>query len=83
MRANNHYSNLRWAIAKENGADRRRHKSMLGENNGRAKLTCANVKKIRRLYTGQYGQVAELARSYGVAETTMWSVINGQNWKHI
>ena len=80
--ANDHFTNLRWATAKENvGDDRMRHgRTPRGERNGRCKLTADQVKEMRRKYTGEYGQIERLAREYGLSSSATHSILKGGNW---
>ena len=80
---NNHYSNLRWATAKENvGDDRTRHnRHPAGERNGRSVLNWTLVKRIRSEFTGAYGEASRLARKYGLSNSAMRSVLTGEHWR--
>lgn len=51
-----------------------------GARNGRARLTADDVKAARAEYTGRFGQVAELARRFGVTTASMSKVIRRQTW---
>lgn len=80
-RANNHYTNLRWATCQENLDDRKTHGTETrGERNGRARLSAAQVAEIRRSYTGKYGDIARLAREYGLSHSAMRSICKGDHW---
>ena len=81
---NNSVGNLEWATPAENN----RHafetglmRPHFGTENGRARLTEAQVIEIRRL-KGVAGQ-AKLASRYGVAKSTIQWVQNGRNWSHV
>lgn len=80
---NNHISNLRWATAKENIADRTMHgRTRFGEDNGSAKLDAGCVKTIKRLRS--IGLSAyEIARLACVSPSTIQSIWEGTTWKHI
>lgn len=79
-RQNNRADNLRWTTCKDNLADRRRHGTeMLGERNGRAKLTTESVIAIRESRASSY----ELALRYGVSPMTIQRVRRGANWGHV
>lgn len=81
---NNHFTNLRWATPKENAQDKFKHGTVLsGEQNPRAILTSNQVMSARREYQGKYGDIARLAKKYGVAHSTMFSVISKQNWRGV
>lgn len=78
---NNHFSNLRWATHAENLADRLAHGTdPSGERNPRARLNWSQVRAIRQRYTGKHGQVAALAREFGLSHSAMLSVCRGDNW---
>ena len=82
---NNHFKNLRWATALENvGEDRARHGRLpKGQRNGRAILTEDQVVEIRTKYKEKHGDVAKLAREYGVSHSAMLSVCRGEHWSHV
>lgn len=83
-RLNNHYSNLRWATRAENHADLKLHgTSVVGERNGRAILTHSEVVAARKAYTGAHGEIARLARRYGVSHSAMRSVLKREHWSHV
>jgi hypothetical protein len=82
-RFNDHYSNLEWVTNLENirhavaiGSHNNR-----GENNGRAKLTEADVLDIQAL-DGDCSR-KELAAMYGVTEMTICRIVNNKGWKHV
>lgn len=82
---NNKSSNVRWATPKENvGDDRRRHgRTPTGVKNPTAVLTERQVQDIRQRFTGKYGEVAVLAREYGMSHSGMWAVCHGEYWQHV
>jgi hypothetical protein len=54
-----------------------------GETQGRSKLTESDVRDIRLRYeSGVIGGNA-LAREYGLAQRTVWDVIQRKHWKHV
>ena len=53
-----------------------------GEDNGCAKLTEAQVIRIRKLYSQGYTQI-ELGEMFGVTHTTISYIIHRKLWKHI
>jgi hypothetical protein len=81
-RANNHYSNLRWASRTENNADRKAHGTdPVGERNPRARLNWGQVSLIRERYTGARGEITALAREFGVSHGAMCAVLDGRHWR--
>jgi hypothetical protein len=80
---NNHATNLCWGTKAENAADRARHGTLLrGERHPISKLTEQQVREIRTRYAAGESQV-KLGPVYGVDRTTIRSVVNRKNWKHI
>jgi hypothetical protein len=91
----NNKDNLRWATGVENEADKRIHgtarigdrhwsKSMperrsKGERHGRAKLTDADIPKIRADTRFQRA----IAKSYGVSQRAIWMIKTGKTWRHV
>lgn len=92
---NNAASNLRWATCVENESDKRvhgtaaigeRHWSKLkperrakGEGHGLAKLSAADIPKIRADTRFQ----RDIAADYGVTQRAIWSIKAGKTWGHI
>ncbi|UJB43592.1 HNH endonuclease [Streptomyces sp. A1-5] len=80
---NNKLSNLRWATAKENMADQFRHGTRIkGEGHPRARLTEADVRKIRENLAAGMTQASQ-CREYGVSIQAMWALANGKTWRHV
>lgn len=71
------------ATQKENMADMRakgRQPDNRGVRNPRARLTREQAQEARKLYTGQYGEIAALARRFGVSHGAMSHAIHGRSW---
>ena len=84
VRDNNNVENLRWASPKENAEDRMRHGTApIGEQGPNGKLTDAIVLEIRRRYQPGYGQLARLAREFGVTRTQILHIVKRRQWTHI
>jgi len=81
--ANNNLDNLRWATAKENIDDRKRHgRTASGENNGSAKLDEKCVKTINKLkHTGV--SAYEIGHLACVSTATIDRVWRGETWRDI
>ncbi len=79
---NNVPGNLEWATYLENQthADSTGLRQIKGERNGRAKLTEVDVASIRSAGALKYGDVARIARQYGVSGTMIRNVLAGRNW---
>jgi hypothetical protein len=81
-RRDNRKTNLRWATAVENVADKRVHGTMrcgVGERQGLAKLTEEEVKAIR----ADARMLKDIAKDYGVGVGTVHAVKSRRTWKHI
>lgn len=63
---NNRVENLRWATRQENQQDKSKHRSIHGAKNGRAKLTDAQVERIRNC-PRRYGALTLLAGELGIS----------------
>lgn len=80
--SNNHLSNLRWATKSQNYDDRRRH----GTDNAGARhgiavdLTKEDIVVIRRLLAECRATQAELARIFGVGQTTISRINRDAHW---
>lgn len=74
---------LRWATPKENQADRRDHGTdPVGEQNGRAKLTAADVLKIRaRASSGESHQ--SISEDFPVGRSGVSLIVNRRRWTHL
>lgn len=83
-RTNNHVSNLRWATAAENQADRVGHGTANRcSQNPQARLSLSDVEKIRQLRADKT-PVAEIAAAYGVSTWTIYDACNpNRTWKDI
>lgn len=81
---NNCLENLRWDTPQNNNADKHRHgTALLGELNHQSKLTRDEVIEIRCRFAKGGIQKRELAKEYGVHETTIREIIKREIWKHI
>lgn len=81
-RDNNTATNVRWATAKENIADKRRHGTHVeGERHFRAKLTAAMVREIRSHRVR--GSCNADAKRFGVSRSTISQVRSGAVWGHV
>jgi len=80
---NNRSDNLYWATHQENERDKREHgRALEGSRHHQAKLTEDHVLRIRsRLKDGEPGR--DLAREFGVTETTISYIKHRKTWTHI
>jgi hypothetical protein len=56
---------------------------LCGENDPKSKLTEEQVKVIKSLWKPRQYSQYRLAREFGVSRTTIQSIVNRRNWKHI
>lgn len=82
-RTNNRVSNLRWASATENQADRVRHGTRArGSDLKHAKLCEDDIPAIReRARSGE--RYADIAEDYGVSVSTVHLIKKGATWRHV
>ena len=88
-RTNNSAENLRWATAKENCLDKKRHGSWPSlENHPRAQLTVEQVSEIRRRHNAdrgpgvrcRYGLRKVLAQEFGVGISVIKDILADRSW---
>jgi hypothetical protein len=76
-RTNAHLANLRWATPTENNGDKHAHGTIRrGERNPVAKLTNAEVARIKRDTRTQ----CEIAAAYGVSQSSVSRIRNNKTW---
>lgn len=83
---NNCVDNLEWVTALENNRHARMHgkmKGLKGSENGRSKLTDAQIKEIRENFTGKRGEIAQLSKQYQVSWSLIKMIVTDQIWTHI
>lgn len=79
---NNSLSNLRWGTKSENTKDRRNHgNDMVGEKNGRAKLTKDTARAIRDELRTTGASLIGTARKYGISRQMAERLKYGWQWK--
>jgi hypothetical protein len=82
---NNRVDNLRWGTYQDNVDDmvcRGRNAIFKGSENKRAKITEKDVPEIKRLYKQGLSQ-KEIGERFGLARTTIGSIVRSVNWKHV
>jgi len=82
---NNHADNLQWCTASMNNQhalDTGLRKGR-GEGNHFAKLTEDDVREIRRLIKSKEMKQRDMAKIYGVSESTITDIKTRKSWKHL
>jgi DNA-binding XRE family transcriptional regulator len=81
--SDNRLENLRWDTPQNNYADRVIHGTAgQGSKHYSAILTENEVVRIRNLYASNEFNQKELAKRFGVDNSTICQIIRGQKWKH-
>ncbi len=79
---NNAAPNLRYDTPTANAQDRAKHGTQCrGVTHGRAKLTEAQVREMRKLHP-KYNYT-NLAERYGITPRMAWLIITRRNWAHV
>jgi hypothetical protein len=82
-RSDNRIENLAWGTRKQNREDMVRNgRSARGERVNLAKLTEAQVREIRHLWSAGVMQI-ELAARFGVDRMSIHRITSRQTWKHV
>ena len=76
---NNHVSNLRWATAAENTADKIRHGN---HRKGNKKFTEDDIRDIRRMRT-EGARYIDIMDKYTTTKSNLSSILSGATWSHI
>lgn len=76
-------SHLFLGTTKDNLVDmKNKDRHLNGEQNSLAKLTDDKVRQIHRLSQEGLSQ-GKIAKAYGVGQSTIWKILQGQRWEHI
>lgn len=54
-----------------------------GENHPNRVLTEKIILKIRKEYTGKYGELTAIGKRYGVSRSTIGHIVHGRAWIHV
>lgn len=77
-------ANCTWASRAEQAANRRPFRGgQAGQAHHQAKLSDADVLRIRRLARGPRGTLTRLATEYGVSAGTITLIVRRKTWRHL
>lgn len=62
---------------------RQRNGIVPGERHGMSKMTEANVIEMRRMYAAHEASQPDLAKRFGVRQSTVWAILHRRTWHHI
>ena len=85
-KANNCDWNLEWVTHSQNGKHRilngapYKYPDRRGERNSQARTPIYIVRKIKREFTGAYGEQSYLARKYGMPVSRLHCIVRGRSW---
>jgi len=87
-RTDNHVENLEWVTCSENAKHSfrvlgRKATPPHGEDNGKSKLTCQEIKKIRQLYAAGKHTHRVLGKMFKVDHSTIGDITRRETWQHI
>lgn len=83
-RSDDRLQNLAWVTSSENEAHKRAHgTALLGESANGAKLTESIVRAAREEHRARGTSGTQLAKMYGVNQTTMCRLLRGTTWGHV
>ena len=86
IKSHNYLANLEWVSSKENTKhswEKKLSKPVMGEINGKSKLTEKEVLEIRAKYNSKNISQRELSRQYKVSQCAINNVVNSKNWAHV
>ena len=62
---------------------RYRNRIVVGEEHGNAKVTEEAVREMRALYAEGAITQPEIAKRFGIRQSTVWAILHRKAWKHI
>ena len=80
----NTLDNLYWGSVADNARDRKKNGNQTqGVTHHLAVLDESAVVKIRKLYTGQRGDIKNIAEQFSVTQNCIADVVYNRTWKHV
>ena len=79
VKTNNSAANLKWVSHAENMAHKRKHGTAKGSRHPGAKLTEADVLRIKT----RYARRSEIASDFGISVHTVSDIWRGRRWSHL
>jgi predicted XRE-type DNA-binding protein len=81
---NNYYKNISWSIQLENIQDKKIHgTNLFGEKNHKSKITGKDATEIIRLYHCEGVWQKEIAKRFGITQSTVSNIVTGKIWQHL
>lgn len=81
---NNRLDNLSWGTKKQNAADKEiQGQSQKGDNAPWAKLTTADVLRIRQLYESGKMSQEKIGKAFGICQAQVWRIVKRTRWTHV
>ena len=62
---------------------RHNYRAHRGTDNGTAKLTDDDVRLMRAIYANGKTSQPELARRFGLRQSTVWAILHRRLWNHV
>lgn len=62
---------------------RHRSRSLPGEDHGMSKVTDTIVREMRALYAEGTISQPQLAKRFGIRQSTVWAILHRRTWKHV
>lgn len=82
--ADNRLENLRWATARQNCQDKRRHGTYHeGSRHPRSRLTEPKVFRLKRDFASSGRTMADWAAEFGVSPAAIADALHGRTWTHV
>lgn len=83
-KTNSHVDNLMWGTATDNMRHMVEHgRAMFGELGALAKVSEGEVRVIREVYANERVSQMELARAFGIDQTSVSDIVLKKTWRHL
>lgn len=62
---------------------RQRNGIVPGERHGMSKMTDDDVRELRRSYAAHEASQPELAKRFGITQSSVWAIVHRRTWRHV